>query len=63
MGFIRRSISKLQTGRIPQFAAAYGAASWVVLEVLDQLIGNCSNPRNQIQSANFVILHEKGEEG
>ena len=40
MGFIGRSISKLKAGRVPQFAAAYGAASWVVLEVLDQLIGN-----------------------
>ena len=40
MGFIQRSLSSLQTGHVPQFAAAYGAGSWVVLEVLDQLIGN-----------------------
>ena len=45
MGFIRRSISKLKAGRVPQFAAAYGAGSWIVLEVFNQLIENEIIPR------------------
>ena len=45
MGFIGRSISKLQAGRVPQFAAAYGAGAWVVLEVISQLSENALLPQ------------------
>jgi TolB-like protein len=42
--------------RIPQFAAAYGATSWVVLEVLDQLIGNEILPQLFYQLALTLVL-------
>ena len=38
MGFIQRSITRLKDGHVPQVAAAYAAGSWVVLEVINQLI-------------------------
>ena len=48
--------SSLRTRRVPQFAAAYGAGSWVVLEVLDQLIGNQILPQLFYQLALVLVL-------
>ena len=48
--------ASLRTRRIPQFAAAYGAGSWVVLEVLDQLIGNQILPQLFYQLALVLVL-------
>ena len=56
MGLIKRSILHLQVSRLPQFAAAYGAGCWVVLEVVDQLIGNEILPQLFYQLALVLVV-------
>ncbi len=56
MGVIQRSISKLKAGRVPQFAAAYGAGALVTLEVFDQLIQNQVLPQVVYQVALALVV-------
>jgi serine/threonine-protein kinase len=57
-GVTRTSLTppSLRTRRVPQLAAAYGAGSWIVLEVLDQLIGNQILPQLFYQLALTLVV-------
>ena len=47
---------RIRTRRIPQFAAAFGAGSWIVLEILDQLIQNAILPQLVYRLALTLVL-------
>ena len=56
MGLIQRSISYARARRVPHFTAAYLAGCWVVLEVLDHLVGNQILPQLVYQLALLLVL-------